>query len=257
MSQLNQNAYYVYIIHVVVLGVLALIMINMPIPAFVKYLVLTTLTFVISNLIVYAYRRLFQKTISLKMITAVMVAAIFLVVTVYVKQSASPVPTSTFQTTPSVPAIGLHEAALQGNLEIIQQHIEAGSDLNEKDASGGSSPLITAAVFGKTEVALALIDADADVNFKNNDGSTPLHTAAFFCSTEIVEALLANGADATIKNNAGASALESVITPFEEVKGIYDYFGEALGPLGLKLDYEQIKETRPVIAEMLRSNTSK
>ena len=141
--------------------------------------------------------------------------------------------------------------------EIVQQHIEAGSDLNERDPTGGSSPLITAAVFGKTEVALALIAAGTDVDFKNNDGSTPLHSAAFFCHTEIVEALLINGADAAIKNNAGSIALEPVIAPFEDVKGIYDYFGETLEPLGLKLDYEQIEKTRPVIAEMLRSNASK
>lgn len=44
----------------------------------------------------------------------------------------------------------------------------------------------------------------------------------------------------------------SVSVPFEVVKGVYDYFGTTLSPLGLKLDYEQIKKTRPKIAEMLR-----
>lgn len=36
------------------------------------------------------------------------------------------------------------------------------------------------------------------------------------------------------------------------VKGIYDGLAAALKPLGLKLDYERIKTTRPQIAEMLR-----
>jgi len=111
---------------------------------------------------------------------------------------------------------------------------------------------LTATVLGKTEVALALIDAGADVNYQNYEGSSALITAAFFCRTEIVKALLQKGADKTLRNKAGRTALESVSAPFDEVKGIYDGLGKALEPLGLKLDYEQIKITRPIIAEMLR-----
>lgn len=150
------------------------------------------------------------------------------------------------------PSVGLHEAAAQGNLEAIRQHIEAGSDLNEKEPSRGSSPLITAAAFGETEAARALIEAGADVNFKNNERSTPLITAAFLCRTEIVKVLLENGADKNARNNAGSTALEAVAGPFDDVKGIYDQLRAALGPLGIELDYERIKMTRPKIAEMLR-----
>ena len=96
------------------------------------------------------------------------------------------------------------------------------------------------------------MEAGADINLQNNDGSTPLHTAAFLCRVEIVEALLENGADKNIRNNFGSTALESVSAPFENVKAIYDQFSKDLGPLGFKLDYEQIKQDRPRIAEMLR-----
>lgn len=256
MSELNKNSYAVYIIHVVVIGLIALALLNLHIPAFLKYLILTILTFVVSNFIVYAYRRIFQIMLSKNIITiAIPVAAVLLTIAIYVKQASSSVenvPPIIPQAELSTPTVGLHMAAIQGNLKAIRQHIKAGSDLNETEPSGGSSPLISAAVFGNTEIALALIEAGADVNFKNNEGSTPLHSAAFFCRTEIVEALLANGADATIENNAGSTALESVAVPFELVKGIYDYFGSTLGPLGLELDYEQIKTTRPLIAEMLQ-----
>ncbi|MCP3927910.1 MAG: acyltransferase family protein [Bacteroidetes bacterium] len=248
MRQLNKNSYSVYIIHVVVLGIIALLLINVALPAFIKYLLLAILTFVISNVLIYGYKRLFQDKTYLKATALVILMAAFFSFISFNNNEQL----SNQQTNTPTPTIGLHEAALQGNMEIIQQHIVAASNLNEKDESGGSSPLITATVFGKTEVALALIEAGADVNFKNNDGSTPLHSAAFFCRTEIVEALLANGADTTIKNNAGSTALESVIAPFEDVKGIYDYFGNTLGHLGLQLDYKQIKTTRPQIAEMLR-----
>ena len=79
-----------------------------------------------------------------------------------------------------------------------------------------------------------------------------MHTAAFLCRTEIVKVLLAHGADKNVRNNAGATALESVAGPFEEIRVVYDLLGTVLGPLGLKLDYERIKATRPKIAEMLR-----
>ncbi|MBL7105838.1 MAG: acyltransferase family protein [Bacteroidales bacterium] len=254
MSQINKNSYSVYIIHIIVLGVFALILINIPIPAFIKYFILTTLTFIVCNIIIYGYRRLFQTNTSLKLATlAVLVVTLFAFINYGNKENSTGEnkQASTSQSVITPPKAGLHEAALQGNIEAIRQHIKAGSNLDEKDPSGGSSPLITATVFGKSEVALALIEAGADVNYKNNEGSTPLHTAAFFCRKEIVEALLTNGADKNIKNNAGSTALESVTIPFEAVKGIYDYFGKLLGPMGLELDYEQIKITRPRIAKML------
>ena len=107
-------------------------------------------------------------------------------------------------------------------------------------------------MFGQIEAALALIQDGADVNSRNNDGATPLITAAFLCRTEIVQALLDHGADKNARNNAGATALEGVAGSFDDVKGIYDLLQSVLGPLGLKLDYEQIKATRPEIAKMLR-----
>ena len=145
----------------------------------------------------------------------------------------------------------LHIAALQGNLEAIQRHIHVGSDLNMKDAYG-STALIVAATFGQTDVAKALINAGADITFTNNEGSTALHVAAFLCRDEIVQILLDNGADKTARNKAGHTALETVSGPFTEVKAIYDGLSTALKPLGLYLDYERIKRTRPMIAEMLK-----
>ena len=58
MNQLNKNSYAVYIIHVIVLGLIALLMVHLPIPAFAKYMVLAVLTFVGSNVLVYAYNQL-------------------------------------------------------------------------------------------------------------------------------------------------------------------------------------------------------
>ena len=150
------------------------------------------------------------------------------------------------------PNMDIHTATILGDLDAINQHIKAGTDLNLREPAVASTPLISAAVFGKTEIALALIKAGADLNIQNNEGSSALHSAAFLCRTEIVKALLDNGADKSLKNNYGSTALESVSAPWEYVAGIYDQFAKDLGPLGLKLDFKQLEETRPVIAEMLK-----
>ena len=156
------------------------------------------------------------------------------------------------EVTVKTPNMDIHTATLLGDLDVIKQHIAAGSDLNEKEPTLGSTPLISAAVFGKTEIARALIEGGADVNLKNNEGSTALHSAAFLCRVEIVEMLLANGADKALLNNYGSTALQSVTPSFASVKPIYEQFNKDLGPLGFKLDYAYAEATRPKIAELLR-----
>jgi len=255
-KELNNNSYNVYIIHVIVMGGIALTMLNTAIPSLLKFLLLTISTFGVSNLIIYFYKNFVKSKIlnnrmeesAMKTVTTAMLVVILFTVASCGRQENS---SKDKGQSPKPPGVSLHVAALQGNIDAVRQHIKADSDLNKKDEYG-SSPLIIAATFGKAEVAKALIEAGADMNTRNNEGSTPLHVAAFFCRTEIVKALLDKGTDKNAKNSAGRTALESVEAPFDDIKGIYDSIGKALGPLGLELDYEQIKITRPKIAEMLQ-----
>ena len=150
------------------------------------------------------------------------------------------------------PEIDLQAAILSDNFEAVEQHIKAGTDIDKKDPMSGSTPLITAASFGKIKMAQALIDADADLTLKNNDGSTALHAAAFLGRVEIVQMLIDARADKTTRNNFGATARESVMGPFEEVKPIYVMLQQQLGPLGMQLDLKELEKTRPVIAMMLQ-----
>ena len=150
------------------------------------------------------------------------------------------------------PKMDIQAAVISGNLEIVRQHIEAGTDINKKDPMSGSTPLIIAATFGKTAIAKALIDANADTDIKNNEGSTALHSAAFFCRVEIVQMLIDAGADKTLKNNHWATPRESVTVPFAEMKPVYETIQQQLAPFGLKLDLKILEMTRPVIAMMLQ-----
>ena len=155
------------------------------------------------------------------------------------------------ETAAAAPSLDIHTAAYLGDVNSIKQHIQMGTDLDKKDQYG-STPLIVAITFDKTDVAGTLIEGGADLTVTNNDGSTPLHIAAFFCKPEVVKMLLENGADKAIRNNYGSTALESVAGPFEQVRSIYEQLDGALAPLGLKMDYEYLEKTRPQIAALLR-----
>jgi ankyrin repeat protein len=150
------------------------------------------------------------------------------------------------------PTIDLQAAILSDNVEVVDQHIASGTDLNKKDPMTGATPLITAASFGKNKIAQLLIDAGADLAIKNNDGATALHTAAFFCRVEVVQSLIDAKADKTAKNNFGMTPRESVMGPFAEIKPIYEMLQQQLGPIGLQIDLTEIEKTRPVIAIMLQ-----
>jgi peptidoglycan/LPS O-acetylase OafA/YrhL len=60
-NELNRNSYNVYIIHVIVMGVIALVMLTTTIPSLLKYLILTVSTFIACNLIIYFYRKLIKE----------------------------------------------------------------------------------------------------------------------------------------------------------------------------------------------------
>ena len=56
-NELNKNSYGVYIIHVIVIGVIAFLLLNTAIPSVLKYLILIVTSYLASNLIVSLYRK--------------------------------------------------------------------------------------------------------------------------------------------------------------------------------------------------------
>ena len=71
--------------------------------------------------------------------------------------------------------ISIHEAAWEGNIKAVEQHLASGTDVNAEDALYGGTPLLWSTGFGHKEVAALLIAKGADVNAKNKpNGWTPL-----------------------------------------------------------------------------------
>jgi len=117
---------------------------------------------------------------------------------------------------PTPPDISIHEAATEGGIEAIKQHLAAGTDpnsanLGERYLEDFINPPLH---YSKNkEVAELLIAGGADVNFKDQIGTAILHYWAFFPygETELIELLIANGANVNIKDSLGNTPLDKAI----------------------------------------------
>lgn len=153
------------------------------------------------------------------------------------------------------PAIDIWTAAATGNTAAIEQHVSFGADLDAKEPNRGSTPLIVAAVFGRTEIAKLLIENGANLDATNNDGSTALHTAAFFCHPEIVKFLLERGAELSVTNSFGHTPLDTVSAAWSpELENTYKMFAQAFQ---LDLDLQRIREVRPQVADLIRQHSER
>ena len=131
----------------------------------------------------------------------------------------------------SPPDISIHDAAFEGDIEAVKQHLSAGADVNAKNDDGetpldfargetadllrkhgGKHGVISgAAAIGDIEAVKEFLAAGTDVNAKNLSEWTPLHSAALNGHKEIVELLIAEGADVNAKNGFGETPLHSAI----------------------------------------------
>ena len=78
---------------------------------------------------------------------------------------------------PATPGDDIWTAARKGDLTALQQHIDAGIDIEVRDEEHKSTPLHHAAYFGQLETVKWLVEKGAGMNARNNDGSTPLDAA--------------------------------------------------------------------------------
>jgi len=143
---------------------------------------------------------------------------------------------------PPPPDISIHQAAKDGNIEAVKQHLAAGTDVNAKMldgrtpldwASGGyegeppedkvarkeiadllrkhggkHGTIHTAAKAGDAEAVKEFLAAGTDVNAKDDSGWTPL---PFATTKEIAKLLIAEGADVNTKDENSLTPLDLAI----------------------------------------------
>lgn len=95
------------------------------------------------------------------------------------------------------PTLGLHDAAIVGDLERVKGYVERNVTLaNDASSPDGFPPLGLAAHFGRPEVVVYLLSKGADVNFAAPGiGFTALTGAIAGGHREVVKILLAAGAN--------------------------------------------------------------
>ena len=79
--------------------------------------------------------------------------------------------------TAKAPDISIHDAAREGNIEAVKQHLAAGTKVDAVMGFDGRTPLLGAVRKGHKEIAELLIANGADVNAKNYERKSPLDFA--------------------------------------------------------------------------------
>lgn len=114
----NKTSYGVYIIHVIVTGALAWLMLNTSIPSLAKHLLLSVSTFAISVGIVNVYHKIIHLHLDWEIPLMKKCQTTLLILTLLILGGCKNSDTT-------LPTADLHTAVASGDMEAIQQHIKA------------------------------------------------------------------------------------------------------------------------------------
>jgi ankyrin repeat protein len=141
--------------------------------------------------------------------------------------------------TVSAPKLALLVAVYQNKIDIVQQHMDAGTNPNEYSrpigmvlvhldtvGANGAYPLHLAVVEGNKEIVQILIDNGAEIDIKAQNfaddfwynAGTPLHWAAFFCRKDIVSLLIELGAPVNALDDVGDTPMDALFLGEEVVE---------------------------------------
>jgi len=112
-------------------------------------------------------------------------------------------------------------AARTGSVESLEALIAIAPKINlEKEADGGTTPLMLAAIGGHSKIVNYLAEKKVDLNKKHRVGNSALHLAVKNNHFAVVEALILGGATVDVEDNAGNTPLH--LAAKQNLKDIYD-----------------------------------
>ena len=121
----------------------------------------------------------------------------------------------------AIPDIDIWTAAAQGNIDAVEQHIAAGTDIDAvlvtgitEDTPGyGGTPLHIAVLSDQEEVVEILLENGANIEAKAADsyGATALHWAAAAGNVDMVQLLVEAGANCNAEDTVGATPLDTAL----------------------------------------------
>lgn len=84
-------------------------------------------------------------------------------------------------------------AAGKGDVKMVAYWLKQGEEIDSHDSDDNRTALHFAAMKGRKDVALMLLESGADPNFHDRNGSTPIQSAAFWHREDSVLALVRSG----------------------------------------------------------------
>lgn len=108
----------------------------------------------------------------------------------------------------------LHSAVYSGSLDKLKEiffKIPKSKELINIQSKDGSTPLLLAILLGYYDLAIFLIDKNADVNLSDNEGNTPLHIACYHGCLVLVKKLIEHQANPFKKTNKGNYPLSCAV----------------------------------------------
>ncbi len=98
-------------------------------------------------------------------------------------------------------------ASFFGHVEVVRYLLESGAEVNTPSQNGLKvTPLNSAAAGRHYEIAMLLLERDANPNIRQEGDFVPLHSAAMNGQIEMVKILLQYGADKDLKSLDGKTA---------------------------------------------------